>query len=131
MSENTETQSTEVFPTESQSCQLPKVAPRQRVQETPNGWRIEVELPGVAPEDLKLEVVQRVLQLEGSPAASSPPEGAKALRREYRRTAFVQSWRLPARIDLDSIETQYRHGLLTIELPSSAPERRTIDVQVS
>lgn len=119
--------STEVA-TPAQACSLPRVAPRQQVQETETGWSIRVELPGVAPEDLQLEVVQRVLQLQASPAESTVPSGTKPLRQEYRRAAFAQSWRLPARIDLDSIVTSYKHGLLTIELPYSAPERRKIEV---
>ncbi len=126
--ETTKTESTTEVTAQEQVRPLPRVAPRQRVEETDTGWRIQVELPGVAPDDLQLEVVQRVLQLEASPAEGSAQEDAKPLHQEYRRAAFAQSWRLPARVDLDSIATNYRHGLLTIELPYRAPERRKIEV---
>ena len=109
---------------------LARVAPRQNVTETENGWRIRVELPGVAPDNLTLEAEQRVLTLEATPTEPDLPEDLHPVHQEYKSSAFAQRWRLPARVDMDAIHTNYAHGLLTIDLPYQAPEKRSVPIQV-
>lgn len=116
--------------TTNQNSVQTRVAPHQQVTETDTGWRIRVELPGVAPEDLKLEAEQRVLTLEANPTEPDLPEDMRPSRQEYKSVPFAQRWRLPARVDMDAIHTNYAHGLLTIDLPYRAPQKRSVPIQV-
>jgi HSP20 family protein len=106
-----------------------------RVWSEENGLRLELEVPGIAPEQIELSIENDVLKL----AVHAPPESAseaggdeqrRALRRERLSGSFEHSLRLPYRIEAERVSARCEHGLLHIELPR--PERdqaRRIDVR--
>ena len=104
------------------------VAPTQKVRSTADGYTIELELPGVAPEAVDLELTQGVLKLTARPIDLGLPEGARPLRTEFAPVVFAQRWRLPKDVDQEAINTSYRAGILTIELPQREPETTRIQV---
>lgn len=106
-----------------------------RVWSEENGLRIELEVPGVAPEHIELSIENGVLKLAVHAPAESQSEASgdeprRALKRERLCGSFEHSLRLPYRIDAERVSARCEHGLLHIELPR--PERdqaRRIDVR--
>jgi len=83
------------------------------VEETDDAYLVEIDLPGVAPEDLKER------------------EHTGVLRRRGRRVGqFEHVLALPGEIDRDHVEAKLTDGVLSVRLRKSAGERpRRIEVQ--
>jgi HSP20 family protein len=80
-------------------------------------------VPGVAPEDLDIQVADNVLTIRGETKQEweSSPE-AKVYRREQRYGRFSRSIRLPEDVEVDQIEAEFNHGFVTIKIPRVVPQ---------
>lgn len=102
--------------------------PRYRTTTNDAGVSLRVELPGVAQDSLTLTVEDGVLGLEAKQSLS--PAGSEVLRQalEFRLTDFRGRWRLPENVDVETITSTLRHGVLEVALPLKKPARRTISI---
>lgn len=91
--------------------------------------RIDAPMPGVQADSIEISVLADVVTLSGR---RQSPEGQKALRRERLQGEFLRRVQLPFRVDANSVEARYTHGMLSLQLPR-APEdkRRRINVQAA
>jgi HSP20 family protein len=89
------------------------------VREQDGRYLIEAELPGVAEQDLKLELKDSLLTLSTEKKAEKEEkaEAGKWIRRERRESFFSRSFELPEDADGEKIEARFKDGLLTVELP--------------
>jgi HSP20 family protein len=103
------------------------------VEETPDGWVVEARLPGVAPEEVEVEVSDRELvirtrhpsEVEGQEFEESEHDNRlRAMKSQYSRSAFRMG--LPSSADPDKVDATMDHGLLVVRLPHSTshPPRR-------
>ncbi len=77
---------------------------------------LRVDLPGVAPEDLDIQVEGRFLTIKGE--RKSEEKG-----RTFRETfhgKFERTVRLPNGIDADKIEARHRNGVIEVSVPLPA-----------
>jgi HSP20 family molecular chaperone IbpA len=105
---------------------LEPVAPRYRVRQEQGLTVLEVDLPGVPPAQVALELEGRALALRATPRELT--ESGDALRIEFDSAPFAQTWRLPNNLDLEALTTRFEHGVLTIQLPDRVPKRRSIPI---
>jgi HSP20 family molecular chaperone IbpA len=100
---------------------------------------IEVELPGVAKDSLRLDFKTNLLIVTASrgphyskPSLSTSQESAEQnawVDNASRRIEYEIKFKLPKRSDSDSIEASYRNGLLTIHVSRRKdPEPRRINI---
>ena len=82
---------------------------------------VRAEVPGHGPGDLELTLEGTTLHLTllGEPHADTGE----------REKLHEGTLRLPYRVDADSVEATFRHGLLEVVLHRLRPERRAIPVQ--
>jgi HSP20 family protein len=100
--------------------------PVTHVESNDNAYLVSVELPGFAPEEVKLNVEGNVLKLEAKHEAEEQEEGRTV--RHYGE--FRHSARLPENVNAEAIEAKMTNGMLTITLPKIAPtEEVPIEVQ--
>ena len=94
--------------------------------ETPEALVLEADLPGVRPEDLRLEVQGSELVLEGERTFERGQVGRRVHCQERYRGSFVRRMRLPAFVDKDRIRAEFSNGVLRVILPKAGvePERR-------
>ncbi|MEH1016159.1 Hsp20/alpha crystallin family protein [Micromonospora sp. CPCC 206060] len=101
--------------------------PEVELTETSYGWAVLVRLPGVAPEEVALELDDRELCVRGRSEAEVNAE--QGIAGGMRTRAFEHRIALPSRVDPDRIDAVMDHGLLRVTLPRAArPERRTITI---
>ncbi len=93
-----------------QARALRRATPLVDIYETADDLVLLIDLPGVAEQDLQIEVSQGVLTLEG---AVADPQ-ARTEKHYYRQ------FKLHDRIDADAGEAQLRDGVLTLKLPKLA-----------
>lgn len=98
------------------------------VAESADGWTITARLPGVAPDEVALELDGRDLCIrarseeEVSADLGMPGTGSRNRLFEHRVT-------VPNHIDADRIDAVMDHGLLTVHVPRAAGSaRRTITI---
>jgi HSP20 family protein len=99
------------------------VAPRSEAKASADAYEITVELPGVAQDDIDIDVHEGVLTVKGEKRSERKEEGDNYFfsEREYGR--FQRSFRLPPDADGDKASAAYSDGLLKISVPKRGEER--------
>ena len=102
--------------------------PDVELVESDDGWFVVARLPGVAPEEVALEIDGQDLcvraRSEEEVNADNGMPGAGS-----RERGFEHRVRLPGEADLDRVDAVMDHGLLTVALPKAVRNgRRTITV---
>jgi HSP20 family protein len=82
----------------------------------PEGWVVRLEVPGVSPDNLTVEVHPRTLEVSGKREERALAEGS-FLRRERWSGEFARSIRLPTDLDPSRAEARCEHGVLTLRIP--------------
>lgn len=85
-------------------------------QETPDAFLIDVDLPGVAPEQVRILAGERRLIIVGERVVP-PAAGVLHNRCERPSGAFERSLDLPAAIDPHQARVEAAHGAYRIHLP--------------
>ena len=106
------------------------VPPRVDVRETDNELRISVELPGVAEEDLEVDVDDDLLTIRAEKKAEREVEKADQHLTERIYGVFQRSLRLPFAADPQTVQAQMENGVLTITIPKTKSQSRNRRVQV-
>ena len=103
--------------------------PRYHVDRSDEDTIVQVELPGLAKEDIKLRVDAKELFLEGKKSIDRP-DSWKTLHRESVEKAYQLRLRLGESIDQNAISAQMADGVLTLIFPKSeAAKPRKIKVK--
>ena len=88
---------------------------------------VRADLPGLTPEEFKIEVEDGVMTVSGEHQEDrSDSDGGRYVRRERRFGAFSRSIALPSGVDAQAIKAQTRDGVVevTVPLPSGAPTQK-------
>lgn len=103
--------------------------PALDVEEDDDAFRLHVELPGVAPEDVELTLEDDVLTIAGQRDFYDEREADDFKRIERRYGRFRRAVRLPARVDPDAIQARAEGGMLEVTVPKSEQARpRRIEI---
>ncbi|MEM1023177.1 MAG: Hsp20/alpha crystallin family protein [Myxococcota bacterium] len=107
-------------------------APSCDVCETPEGYRIEAELPGVDKKDVNVSLENGVLRITGERKEDKETKNEKMHRREMFRGSFARSFTLPEDADWEQVDAQFKDGILNVRLGktrSKPAHQRQIDVK--
>jgi HSP20 family protein len=101
------------------------------IRENDNNLILHAELPGVKPEDVKLEVRNGRLHLSGERKVDKKDEGERYLRSERFYGKFERSIPLPQDVDMNSIQANYDHGVLEVCIPKpKGAESKSLKINV-
>lgn len=104
--------------------------PAVDVRETGNELRLDVELPGIKPEEVEVTADNGVLTIRGEKRSERKEDDAAryhVIERSYG--SFMRSFQLPQGLDEERIEATCDNGILSIHIPKSAlPEPRRIQI---
>lgn len=108
------------------------VQPRGDIVETEAGFEVMLDLPGVARDEISVEVNDGRLVIEGSRKELSPGENETLHRRERWSGAFRREFEFPVDVDFEKVSAEFELGVLTILLPKSEKAKpRKIEVRVA
>jgi HSP20 family protein len=86
------------------------------IYETDSGLIIVMEMPGVARENVNVDLQNDVLRIEGQ-IDFSKYKGMEPVYTEYDVGHYVRTFSLPSKIDREKIAAQLDDGVLTLTLP--------------
>jgi len=88
------------------------------VYETPNGYDLSANVPGVDSEAIQVRLEDTTLTIIVEvPRPAVPSEGARALLLERPSGRFSRRIQLPQPVDFDKAEASYDRGVLHLSLP--------------
>ncbi|KXZ47807.1 hypothetical protein GPECTOR_32g419 [Gonium pectorale] len=91
------------------------------ILETPQSYELHADTPGLAPEDVKVELQEGVLTVSGERKVSHQTSGGKVWRSERSSYSFSRSFTLPENADIDRITASVDKGVLTVIVPKKEP----------
>ncbi len=104
--------------------------PATDVREDEAAYTFELELPGVAPEQVEVTTEQGVLTVRGEKRSAAAPEGSRVHLAERTQGTFRRVFPLPKDVAEERIEATFAHGVLSLRLPKlERPKARRIEVR--
>ncbi|MFC3079598.1 Hsp20/alpha crystallin family protein [Phenylobacterium terrae] len=106
--------------------------PRLDVNETPEAYKVCAELPGVDPKDVNIELKDNALTLSGEKRDERREEDGDRFYTERSYGRFQRTIPLPAEVDPDRCEANFKDGLLTVTLaknPQARDQARRIEIK--
>ncbi|MBW1720942.1 MAG: Hsp20/alpha crystallin family protein [Deltaproteobacteria bacterium] len=84
---------------------------------------IKAELPGVDKKDIRVELKDNILTLEGERASENEVQEDRYYRKERFFGKFSRSFVVPKGLDPDKVKADYKDGVLNIEIPKPEEEK--------
>jgi len=106
--------------------------PAVDIYETVDTIVMKAELPGVAREDIQIQINDNTLTLKGERRFAKDVHEESYLRIERAYGSFHRSFTLPATVRQENIRAVFKDGVLELSLPKaeeSKPKRISIDVR--
>ncbi len=105
--------------------------PAVDIVERENDYSVNVELPGVRKEDVKITLENNILTIRGEKKEEAEEKNKNITRVERRYGSFQRSFTLPTTVKADKIDAVFSDGMLTISLPKAEEARpKQIEVKV-
>lgn len=115
---------------------LPKInqdsdfKPGVNIFETEKAFEIQMALPGMRKEDVRINLNENALTISGERFLKKDETTGTTHYSEIREGKFSRSFTLPETIVSDSIEANFVDGILEITLPKSEPKvAKTIEIK--
>ena len=92
-------------------------SPALDVAETEHGYSVNLDLPGVAKDDIKIAIDGRLVSVS-TPARNNEAkkEGERLIYRERSAAGFARSFKLPEELDQDASQAKLDNGVLSLTL---------------
>jgi HSP20 family protein len=91
--------------------------PSMDVWEGPHAWLFIADLPGVADQDLGVEIEGGQLTVRGIRKTSIVRKEMKALQLQRLEGVFLRTFSVPCNIRAEAIKAELKHGVLTVTVP--------------
>ncbi|HTV24309.1 MAG TPA: Hsp20/alpha crystallin family protein [Polyangiaceae bacterium] len=93
--------------------------PAVDIVESDTAYLVKAELPGLAPENIDVQVENDVLTVRGERKYDKEEERGGYRRVERSYGSFARSFVLPKGTPIDAIDAKVEHGVLTVTIPKA------------
>ncbi len=94
-------------------------SPSLNLSETDSELQITMDVPGVKPEEVDIEVTGNAVRVRGEHKEEKEEKGRTYHRIERRTGSFFRAVELPCEVNRDKVVADYKDGVLKITLPKS------------
>lgn len=107
--------------------------PAIEVAEENGQLHVHAELPGLKPEDVKVEINDDSLIIRGERKSERQHHIGRAYRSERSYGEFYREVALPEGVNAEQAKAEFRNGVLeiTVPVPQQASQRRSIPIQTA
>jgi HSP20 family protein len=104
--------------------------PAVNIKEDEKHFGLELAVPGIDKKDLKIDINDDVITVASETKNESEESRDGYKRKEFSYTSFCRSFYIPENVDRESIEANYKDGILTVSLPKLKEEKNKITREV-
>lgn len=105
--------------------------PAVDIKETANELTVELELPGIKPENVEITAENGILTIRGEKRGERKEEEQSRyhlVERTYG--SFMRTFQLPQGVDEEQIAADFDNGILSLRIPKTAlPQPRRIEIR--
>ena len=106
--------------------------PAVDISEREDAYLVELELPGLTKDDVKITMEDNILTIRGEKKQEKDENQGNYHRSERVYGSFQRSFTLPTTVKSDKVEAQYKNGMLTVTLPKVEEAKpKAIEVKVN
>ena len=106
--------------------------PTLDISESTEAYEVHVDLPGVRPEDVKVEMHDGKLVVSGARSTNFDQKEKAFHRMERASGAFSRAISLPSEVDVEKIDASFEHGVLKIVVPKAMKQQpKKIEIRTS
>ncbi len=98
--------------------------PSVDVKEKDDEFVVTVELPGMDAKDVDISISDDILTLRGEKKEEKEEKEGNYYRRECSYGSFHRDIPLPAEVEPDKVEAEFKRGVLTVHLPKKPESQR-------
>jgi HSP20 family protein len=107
---------------EFEHCSL---APLMDLIEDANGYKLEVEMPGMDEKDIKISLNDNLLTIKGEKTISTKDNAKSYIAREITYGSYERSITLPQSADPEKATATFKKGMLWINIPKRTGRKGT------
>lgn len=100
--------------------------PPAEIEETPDAVHLKLEIPGMDAKDLDVQVSAEAVSISGERKSETKTEEKGIARTEFHYGKFERVVPLPARIQNDKVQSEYKDGILKLVLPKAEEEKNKV-----
>lgn len=94
-------------------------APKADVLEKEDAFVVNLEVPGINPDDVQISLQGDTLSIRGERKHEAQQSGENYLRVERSYGAFQRNFALGLPVEADKVSAEYADGVLTVTLPKA------------
>jgi HSP20 family protein len=98
-------------------------SPTADISETDKEYVIRAQLPGVKKEDIRVNLHEGMISIEGERKQEKDEKSEKFHRVESVYGSFARSFSLPENIRAEAVGSDYKDGVLTVHIPKVEKEK--------
>ena len=87
---------------------------------------LKAQLPGINPKDIDVQVTREAISISGERRYENTDKKSGYVRSEFRYGKFHRVLTLPAHIQNDSVQAEYKDGILMLTLPKVTEARNKV-----
>jgi HSP20 family protein len=106
-------------------------APPVEVQKTDGTYLIRTELPGLASDNVRVEIADNALVVEGEREFKKEGGNGGMCSSELHYGHFYRAIPLPEGADVDHVDARFDNGVLEVRIPVAEQHNRQIPVQTT
>lgn len=96
----------------------PAATPATDILEMEDGFHILMDLPGVKPEDLSVDIEESELTIKGV-STYAEADGSRRMHTEFGTATFQRSFTLSDLVDRENVKAELKNGVLELHLPKA------------
>jgi HSP20 family protein len=100
--------------------------PAAEIHEDDEAVHLKVEIPGMEAKDLDVQVMADSVSISGERKSENRTEENGRFRSEFRYGSFRRIIPLPARIQNNNVNADYKDGILRLTLPKVEEEKNKV-----
>jgi HSP20 family protein len=100
--------------------------PALELADTGDNFVLKAQLPGIDPKDIDVQVTREAISISGERRYENTDEKSGYVRSEFRYGKFHRTLPLPAHIQNDSVQAEYKDGILMLTLPKVTEARNKV-----
>ncbi|UNU21930.1 Hsp20/alpha crystallin family protein [Microcoleus vaginatus PCC 9802] len=100
--------------------------PALELADAGDNFVLKAQLPGIDPKDIDVQVTREAISISGERRYENTDEKPRYVRSEFRYGKFHRVLPLPAHIENDSVQAEYKDGILTLTLPKVTKARNKV-----